>query len=173
MGFTGALIASDSWMSKQVPDSPSQLKHSLDFSNYAAYSLVGGVGAAYLWGHITHNDHMSETGLLAGEAAINSTAVGLRFEDHHPAAATVEGNGYGGFFQGGDSFPSEHSAIAWSAASILAHEYPGTLTKLLAYGLASGITVSRVTSQAALRLRRGGGKRAGLVPGQAGLPRSS
>src|SRR5882762_8839780 len=42
LAFTGALIASDSWMSKQVPDSPSQVKRSRDFSNYAVYSLVGG-----------------------------------------------------------------------------------------------------------------------------------
>src|SRR5208282_4900265 len=49
--------------------------------------------------------------------------------------------------QGGSSFPSEHSAIAWSVASVVAHEYPGTLTKIAAYGLASAVTITRVTGK--------------------------
>lgn len=147
LAFTGALVASDSWMSKQIPDSPSQLKRSFDFSNYALYSLVGGVGATYLWGHITGNDHLSETGLLGAEAAINSTAITYALKGLTQRPRQLDGNGTAGFFRGGSSFPSEHAAIAWSAASVLAHEYPGPLTKLLAYGLASGITISRVTAK--------------------------
>jgi hypothetical protein len=147
LAFTGALMASDSWMTKQVPASPSQLKHSLDFSNYALYSLVGGVGATYLWGHITHSDHLSETGFLGAEAAINSTAITYALKGLTQRTRPLDGSGSAGFFQGGLSFPSEHTAIAWSAASVLAHEYPGTLTKLFAYGLASGITISRVTAK--------------------------
>ena len=34
LAFTGTLIAADSWISKQVPDSPSQLKRSQNFSDY-------------------------------------------------------------------------------------------------------------------------------------------
>src|SRR5206468_8999003 len=56
------------------------------------------------------------------------------------------GNGHGAFFRGGNSFPSEHSILAWSAAGVFAHEYPGPLTKLFAYGLASAVTLTRVTS---------------------------
>ncbi len=147
LAFTSVAVASDSWITKQVPASPSQLKHSLDFSNYALYSLIGGAGGAYVWGHITHNDHLSETGFLAGEAAINSTAITYALKGLTQRPRPLDGNGTAGFFRGGSSFPSEHAAIAWSTASILAHEYPGALTKLLAYGLASGITISRVTSK--------------------------
>src|SRR5262249_1840178 len=57
------------------------------------------------------------------------------------------GNGHGSFFSGGNSFPSEHSALAWSIASVVAHEYPGPLTQFLAYGLASTVTITRVTSK--------------------------
>src|SRR5262249_140543 len=45
------------------------------------------------------------------------------------------------------SFPSDHSALSWSMASVIAHEYPGPLTKILAYGLASTVTLTRVTSK--------------------------
>jgi hypothetical protein len=44
LGFNGVLIASDSWLSKQVPDKPNQLRRSQDFSNYALYSLMGTAG---------------------------------------------------------------------------------------------------------------------------------
>jgi hypothetical protein len=51
----------------------------------------------------------------------------------------------GRFLRGGKSFPSDHSAVAWSIASMIAHQYPGPLTKLFAYGFAGAVSVSRVT----------------------------
>jgi membrane-associated phospholipid phosphatase len=147
LAFTGGLIARDNWISKQVPNSAILMNRSLNFSNYTTYFLVGGVGAANLWGHLIHNEHLSETGLLAAEAAINSTAISYALKGMAQRSRPLQGDGPGRFFAGGESFPSEHSAVAWSIASILAHEYPGTLTKLFAYGLASGVTVSRVTAK--------------------------
>jgi membrane-associated phospholipid phosphatase len=147
VAFTGALIASDSWISRQVPDKRSQLNRSFHISNYSAYSLIGAGGGAFLWGHFTNNDHLSETGLLAGEAAINSTGVTYLFKEFSQRPRPLVGSGTGAFFQGGDSFVSEHSAIAWSIASVVAHEYPGPLSKLAAYGLASAVTLTRVTSK--------------------------
>lgn len=145
--FTGLLIANDSWISRQVPDSPSQLKRSKNISDFAVFSLAGAAGGAFLWGHVTHNSHLSETGLLAGEAAINSTAITYAFKEITRRPRPLEGNGNGMFFQGGGSFPSEHAAVAWSVASVIAHEYPGPLTKFAAYGLASAVTITRVTGK--------------------------
>lgn len=146
-GFTGALIASDSWIAKQVPDKPDQLNRSKNISNIAAFSLIGAGGGAYLWGRVTRNDRLQETGLLSGEAAISSAAVTYAFKGITQRPRPLEGNGNGSFFQGGYSFTSEHTAAAWSIASVVAHEYPGPLTKLLAYGLASTVTLTRVTSK--------------------------
>jgi len=145
--FTGALIAGDSWISRQVSDKPSQISRSKSISDYATFSLIGAAGASYIWGHFVHNDHLRETGFLAGEAALNSTAVTYLSKSMTQRPRPLDGNGNGTFFQGGASFPSEHSAIAWSVASVIAHEYPGTLTKLAAYGLASTVTLTRVTGK--------------------------
>src|SRR5208337_3482667 len=82
-----------------------------------------------------------------GEAALNSTAVAYLFKTMTRRPRPLEGNGNGTFFQGGTSFPSEHSAIAWSVASVVAHEYPGTLPKIAAYGLAPAVTLTRVTGK--------------------------
>ena len=103
-------------------------------------------GASFLLGHLTHDDHLQEAGLLSGEAAINSTAVAYFLKEITQRPRPYQGNEHGSFFQGGDSFPSEHAAIAWSVASVWAHEYPGTLSQILAYGLASVVTVTRVTA---------------------------
>ena len=146
-GIFAGLVASDSWISKQIPDTPKELKHSKDFSNYATFSLMGVAGGSFLLGHMTGNEHLRESGLLAGEAAINSTAVTYLFKEITQRPRPFEDNGNGTFFKGGGSFPSEHSAMAWSIASVWAHEYPGVLTQILAYGTASAITVTRITAQ--------------------------
>jgi hypothetical protein len=146
-GFTGMLIASDSWISKQVPNKPNQLQLSKDISNYAVYSLIGAAGGSYLWGHMTRNDRLSEAGFLSGEAALNSTLVAYAFKGITQRPRPYQDDGNGTFFQGGTSFPSEHAAVAWSVATVMAHEYPGILTQIAAYGLASTVTLTRVTSK--------------------------
>jgi membrane-associated phospholipid phosphatase len=146
-GFTAALMATDAKISRQVPGTSVQILRSKNISDYATYSLIGAAGGSYLLGHFSHNDHLRETGFLAGEAALNSTAVTYLFKSVTQRPRPMEGNGNGTFFQGGASFPSEHSAIAWSVASVVAHEYPGTLTKIAAYGLASAVTLTRVTGK--------------------------
>jgi len=143
--FTGLLISQDSWLSKQVP--ASRVASSKTLSNYATYSMIAAAGSAYFWGHITNNEHLRETGFLSGETALNSTAIAYVLKSITMRQRPYEGNGNGNFFQGGSSFPSEHAAIAWSVASVVAHEYPGPLTKFLAYGLASTVTITRVTGK--------------------------
>lgn len=144
-GVTAAFISTDSWLSKQVP--VSHIATSKKISDYGTYSLIGLSGASYLFGHAVHNDHLSETGLLAGEAAINATAVAYVFRETAQRQRPYLGNQHGNFFVGGSSFPSEHSAIAWSVASVWAHEYPGWFSQMAAYGLASTVSLTRVTAR--------------------------
>jgi hypothetical protein len=145
VGITAAFIASDSWWSRQV--NPSHQQTSLNISDYGTYSLIGLGGASFLFGSMTHDDHLQETGLLSAEAAINATGVTYLFKEITQRQRPLQGNGNGDFFTGGSSFFSEHSAIAWSIASVWAHEYPGWLSQMAAYGLASTITITRVTAK--------------------------
>lgn len=144
-GTTAAFVAGDSWLSKQIP--LGEVDRSKKFSNYATYSLIGAGAGSYVLGNLTNNDQLSEAGFLSGEAAINSTAIAYLLKSMTERPRPFQENGGGAFFKGGMSFPSEHSAIAWSVASVIAHEYPGTFTKILAYGLATGISATRVTGQ--------------------------
>lgn len=146
--FVGAaFIASDSAIEKHVPTTPSTVSHAVTVSN-AGLAAMGALGAgAFLLGHITDNDQERETGLLSGEAGLDAfmdtEIFGYAFGRQRP----FTGNGRGEFFKGGDSLPSQHAAISWAIASVIAHEYPGILTQILAYGGATGVTAARFVGQ--------------------------
>jgi len=144
-GLTTVMIASDRSMAHQVPES--QVQRSQRLSNYATFTLAGGVAGMYAFGKLTSNDHLRETGLLSGEAVFNSTLITVALQRSTGRQTPSEGGGKGAFFKAGDSFPSEHATLAWSLASTIAHEYPGPLTKLVAYGLATTVAATRVTGK--------------------------
>src|SRR6266478_1799764 len=144
-GITAGLFVTDSDFSKHLSQSPTTISHYKTLSNAGVAALVGGAGGMWVLGHVKHNEHWSETGFLAGEAAVNSWVAveGLKYSLRR--GRPYQGDGSGSFFQsGGTSFPSGHAATAWSIAGVVAHEYPGPFTKIMAYGLASLVSVSRV-----------------------------
>ncbi|HVS88360.1 MAG TPA: capsule assembly Wzi family protein [Candidatus Acidoferrum sp.] len=143
-GITAGLFVTDRDFSKHLSQNPTTISHYKTLSNAGVAALIGGAGGMWLLGHAKHNEHWSETGFLAGEAALNSLVVveGMKYSLRRERPF---GAGSGSFSQsGGTSFPSEHAAAAWSVAGVIAHEYPGPLTKIMAYGLASLVSVSRV-----------------------------
>lgn len=146
-GLAAALFVTDTDVSRHLSNDPTRISNSRTFSNMGAAMLLGGSGGLYLLGKLRHNEHMRETGLLSGEAVAGSLLVTTAVKSAAGRERPYVGNAEGDFWQGGNSFPSEHATAAWSAAGVLAHEYPGPLTKLFAYGLASAISVSRVTGK--------------------------
>ena len=147
-GLTAGLFVTDRDFSKHLSQSPTTISHYKTLSNAGVGALIGGAGGMWLLGHAAHNEHWSETGFLAGEAVINSLVMveGLKYSLRRERP--YQGDGSGPFFHsGGTSFPSEHAAAAWSVAGVVAHEYPGPLTKIFAYGLASLVDVSRLKAR--------------------------
>ena len=102
-------------------------------------------------GFLHHDDHATETGILGGEAMVDSLVVDEVMKLVSMRERPTLDNARGKFFQtsvGADSsFPSNHSVIAWSSAAVIASEYPGPLTQIAAYGLATGLSVSRVLAR--------------------------
>lgn len=142
---TGLVIGNDRGIESHVP--PSWKNRGEKISTYGAAAFAGMVGGGYLWGKIRHNDHLTETGFLAGEAAVSSLGIAEGIKLIAGRDRPLEGNQQGNFFSGGQSFPSEHSTAAFSIATVVAHEYPGPLTKLLAYGGAGVIAASRISAR--------------------------
>src|SRR6266436_979623 len=144
-GITAGLFVTDRDFSKHLSQNPTTISHYKTLSNAGVAALVGGAGGMWLLGHASHNEHWSETGFLAGEAALNSLVAVESLKYSLRRERPYQGVGSGSFFQsGGTSFPSEHAAAAWSVAGVIVHEYPGPFTKIMAYGLASLVSVSRV-----------------------------
>jgi Capsule assembly protein Wzi/PAP2 superfamily len=144
---TGGFFATDRAVPPALSTDPKKLNRYSNFSSYGVYSLVGAGGGLYLWSKLSHDDHQREAGILAGEAAINSFAVDTTFKYAFGRERPNQGQGLGNFFQHGVSFPSDHSAVAWSIASVIAHEYPGPFTKFAVYGIATAVSASRVLGE--------------------------
>jgi hypothetical protein len=143
-GITAGLFVTDASYSNSLSHNPTTISHYNTASTVGIGALVGGAGGMWLLGHIKHNEHWSETGFLAGEAALNSLVMVESLKYTLGRERPYQGNGTGPFFQGGTSFPSEHAAAAWSIAGVIAHEYPSPFVKIMVYGLASLVDFSRV-----------------------------
>ena len=144
---TAIAIGSDTAVERRMPTSPSQLRRSQRIADAGLLALAGTAGGMFLWGRVKRNDRLAETGLLAGEALADTLAVTMTMKAMAGRERPGEGGGRGRFAAGGDSFPSEHAALSWTLASVLAHRYPGRLTRILAYGTAAGVSAARVAGR--------------------------
>ncbi len=109
----------------------------------AGVAVVGSYGL----GRFHADDHLRETGVLAGEAALDSVVIDEIFKFGFRRDRPFEGDKKGHFFRSGQSFPSEHAGVTWAVAAVMANEYPGWFTKTLAYGTASAVSLARVSGQ--------------------------
>ena len=146
-GITTGMILTDASFSRSLPARPSRLKFNNDIRTGSVATLGAASTGMYIWSLRTHDPHQRETGLLAGEAIFDSLVLTQGIKFIAGRERPYQGSGQGNFFAGGNSFPSAHSTAAWAAAGILAHEYPGPLTKLLAYGLASTVSITSFGSK--------------------------
>jgi hypothetical protein len=142
---TGSLVATDRDVSKQLAK-PSRLDTSKQISNLGLYSFIGAGAGFYGLGLISHDDHKRETGLLSGEAFINATLLAEALKYAFGRQRPFEADHFGHIGKGGSSFPSEHAIDSWAVATVFAHEYPNPFMQIAAYGLASAVSVSRITA---------------------------
>ena len=148
---TVAITTDHQAMSEEVSHKTSFNNQSTTASNGLLAPFIAGPVVLYGAGKLTGSEHARETGILAGEAMADSLVVDEAmkyiFLRERP---TVDG-AKGKFFQtsvGSDSsFPSTHSFIAWSSAAVLADEYPSRLNSLAIYGVATGVSLTRVLGQ--------------------------
>ncbi|HWY71033.1 MAG TPA: capsule assembly Wzi family protein [Terriglobales bacterium] len=143
---TGSLIATDRNLSKQAVDL-GRIDTSKQVSNFGLYSFIGASAAMYGLGLVGHNDHQRETGLLAGDAFINATLVAEALKLVVGRQRPFEGDHFGHIGKGGSSFPSGHAIDSWAIAAVFAREYPNPFMQIASYGLASVVSVARITAQ--------------------------
>lgn len=135
-------------MSSARLQNPSLNSHAVTASNGLLGAFVVAPVALYGLGHFRHDDHATEAGLLGGEAMVDSLVVDEAMKAVMMRERPTVDGAKGKFFQSSvgidSSFPSTHSFIAWSSAAVLASEYDNRLAKLTIYGLATGVSLTRV-----------------------------
>jgi len=145
---TAALIATDRRTAGALHDNRLRLNISRDVSYLGSgYGTSAVVAVFYLVGRKTGNARARETGILGGEALIDSGIVAAVLKSatqrRRPRAKEP-----GDFFKGGLSFPSGHTIASWSLATVVANEYrDNRLVQVTAYGLATVVSMSRFTGR--------------------------
>ena len=149
VGATTALAATDAdeRILQDVPVSWHQTN--LDISNAFTYGTAAVVGGIYLTGLITKNEHEQEVGIRTAESTIDSvilySALKAILQRERPYTGTGEGRFFTGNWTNG-SFPSGHAMFTWTIASTVAHQYHSIPLDLLMYGMATTVSVTRVTA---------------------------
>ena len=148
---TLAMATDHQAMTEVVSQNKSFNDTSTKASNVLLSPFVGVPVVMYAAGHLRDDDHARETGILSGEAMVDSLVVDEVLKVVFMRERPTMDNGHGKFFQtsvGRDSsFPSTHSMIAWSSAAVLAEEYPSRINELGIYGIATGVSLTRVLGQ--------------------------
>jgi hypothetical protein len=151
VGATALLISTDHQVMSDHFLDKSTNNHAETASTGLTGLLMAAPVAFFGVGSLKHDPHAQETGVMAGEALLDSVAVNEAVKIiSRRERPTVDG-ARGKFFQSGvnfdSSFASNHSVIAWSSAAVIASEYNGPLTQICAYTLATGVTITRVASR--------------------------
>ncbi len=141
---TGALLATDRRIEKQLPDTSFQRYQ--NSSNIALGGLAASLAGLWVYGLKTTNPHAKEAGNLELETLTNTFLIYVPMQVIAGRQRPGEGNGNGDFFLHhgiNTSFPGGHAMFTWGMATVLAREYPKTWVRVLAYGAAGTVTVSR------------------------------
>jgi PAP2 superfamily len=146
-GSTAVLIGGvDQRVTNGMPQENNLTKPSLWASRMgASYVLYPLWGTFYLVGKAGDKPRARDTARIGIEALIDAdiTANILKVATQRPRPE-IKGESVA-FFQGGDAFPSGHSIKTWALARVAAREYPHPrIIPILAYGLASTVSISRV-----------------------------
>lgn len=152
-GATGALIATDKYVSKNAPNTAGLRTLGGDVSDLGEwYALLPLSAAFYLGGTASGSDHFRETGLLAFESLADVTLMQVAIKAIFNRQRPLEGHGNGEFEAStsgrfNSSFPSGHAIETFALASIVAHEYPHKRwVQVLAYCYAGGVVGARLAA---------------------------
>jgi membrane-associated phospholipid phosphatase len=161
VGGTAALIVADPHIMPYFRTHSGNLDDLNDtFDAHIATGEVVAVPAALLAaGYIRHDQYQVSTAILAGEAYADSAVVNLAVKAitrrQRPSDVPPGGDFHNTFFNGGQSplhgssFPSGHATGAFSVATVVAVRYrKHRWVPWVMYGMATAISLSRITSSA-------------------------
>jgi membrane-associated phospholipid phosphatase len=148
---TGVTLATDTDAMRNVSRDPAFNKDSVNASNYLLASEIAVPVALYGVGLLKGSAHTRETGLLSGEALVDSVVLDevtkIIFRRERPLYNNAAGDFFAPNVSTNGSFPSSHSMLAWTLAGVVAGQYPSKWVQVVVYSMASGVSVTRVLGQ--------------------------
>ncbi len=142
---TAALIVTDRRTMRELGQYHDQIHFSTNLSKVAT-STGYAAAAFYFIGRATGNRRAKETGILGGQAVLDSLLVSSGIKAVTQRPRPLRDGGRGRFFTGGNSFPSGHAMAAWAFATVVADEYSDRrLVRFSSYGLATVVSLARFT----------------------------
>lgn len=148
----GVSLSQDTHVARDIVSHDPGFNNAADNVSYdILYSYIAGSVTMYGAGLARHNDHLRETGLLSGEAQISAeifdSIIKLGSFRERPTVDNYSGK----FFQlsaGPDSsFISGHAILTWSAAAVIAAEYPSPWKQAGVYSGATATALTRVLAE--------------------------
>ena len=148
LGLSALALASTDQYTGRLSGGSRSISFSRDVSQAGSiYSTAGLSAAFYLVGRATGSERARETGLLGGEALIDTALVYSVLKNVSQRPRPTVDAAHAEFFDGGHSFPSGHAASAWALATVVAREYHDRrAVEVGAYGLAAAVSLSRYTA---------------------------
>ena len=160
-GFTAGLIVADPYDTPYFRRTTTFNTFNKVFSGSITSAETAAVPVAFLLvGHFRHDSYAEKTALLAGEAYADSAVVAVVMKMAtrrlRPSEIPPSGPFSDTFFNSrvsnagiNSGFPSGHATAAFAVATVFAHRYrQHRWVPWVAYGAASVISFSRVTTQA-------------------------
>jgi hypothetical protein len=149
---TGVALSQDTHVAKDiVSHDPGFNNANNTVSNGLLYSYIAGSVTMYGTGLASSNDHLRETGLLSGQAQIDAeifdTVIKLATFRERPTPPNYAGKFYQTSAGLDSSFISGHSMLTWSAAAVIAAEYPSPWKQVGIYTGATATALTRVLAE--------------------------
>ncbi len=148
LATTLAMATDHQTMATVVSHNPTFNNQNVQASNVLTFGFIGVPALIFLKGELFHSPGARETGFLAGEAMADSIVVDEALKFSTMRERPNLDNSKGKFFQTSSatdsSFPSSHSLVTWSSATVLASQSYSPLLKFGAYTLATGVSLARV-----------------------------
>jgi len=148
LAVTAGLLAADRQVSRNISQDHVDISHSIALA--ALLGTSAAAGGIWAYGLKTGNRHADETGELELESLANTFLIYTPMQFIAGRERPDEGTGNGRFLRHGNfntSFPAGHPMFTWTMATVIAHEYPKTWVRILAYGAASTVSIARLTGR--------------------------
>ena len=149
---TGVALSQDTYVAREVVSHDPGFNNAADnVSYYLLYSYLAGSATMYGAGLVGGKDRLRETGLLSGEAQIDAqildSIVKLGSFRERPNVDNYSGKFYQLSAGTDSSFISGHAIDAWSAAAVIAAEYPSPWVQVGVYSGATATALTRVLAE--------------------------